>query len=539
MEGQGSFKKQLSLMDLTFLGIGSIVGSGWLFASAKVANTAGPAAWISWLIGAIAVILLGFVYAELGGSIPRAGGTVRYPVYSHGPLIGYLMGFASLIAFSSVAGIEVEAARQYLSGWWPGLTADPTSGHPTVLGWIIQVIFLAIFFLLNYWSVRVFGKANTVITAFKFIVPTLAIITLLTSFHGVNFSVKGFAPFGFTGIESAVSTAGIVFAFLGFQQAVGFSSEAKNPQRTVPLSIILAVLLSAALYILLQVSFIGAVPTKDLAGGWGTVKEQFSLPFRDIALAIGAGWLAWLITFDAIISPNGTGNIYLSATSRVVFGWARNGTFFRLFGKVDEKTGVPRAALWLSFFAAVFWTLPFPSWDAMVSVVSSATVLTYIVGPVSLHAFRFNAPNLERPFYLKGINIISPLAFIIASEIIYWTGWKTDSGLIGAMLVMFVLYLLFSKFVPKDQVSLSQQLKSTWWLIVYFVVMFLISYLGTFDGGKNVLSGPWDQIIVAVISLGAYYWGVKSALPKAVFDVEFVEGGDDVLLSDGGHPASV
>jgi amino acid transporter len=525
MEQQGKFKKQLTLMDLTFVGLGSIIGSGWLYAAARVANQAGPAAWISWLIGAVAVILLGLVYAELGGSIPRAGGTVRYPVYSHGPLIGYLMGFASLIAFSSVAGIEVEAARQYISAWVPGLTADQATGHPTVLGWILQLIFLIIFFLLNYWSVKIFGKTNTVITAFKFIVPLLAVVVLLTQFKGANFSVQGFAPFGFNGIESAVSTAGIVFAFLGFQQAVGFSSEAKNPQRTVPLAIILAVLLSAALYILLQLSFVGAVPTSDLANGWGHIKEKYPLPFRDVALVLGFGWLATLITFDAMISPNGTGNIYLSATSRVVFGWARNGTFFKIFGTVDEKTGVPRAALWLSFFAAVFWTLPFPSWDSMVNVVSSATVLTYIVGPVSAHAFRNNAPELNRPFVLKGMGIISPLAFVIASEIIYWTGWKTDFWLLGSMLVMFVLYLLFNKYVPKDVVPFDQQLKSTWWLVVYFAIMIGLSYFGTFEG-TGALAGPWDQIIVALVSLVVYYWGVKTALPKAVFDVEHVEGGD-------------
>ncbi len=530
MEQQGKLKKQLTLTDLTFLGLGSIIGSGWLFASARVANVAGPAAWISWLIGAVAVILLGLVYAELGGSIPRAGGTVRYPVYSHGPLIGYLMGFASLIAFSSVAGIEVEAARQYLGGWVPGLTADQVSGHPTVLGWFVQLVFLIIFFLLNYWSVKIFGKTNTVITAFKFIVPLLAVVVLLTQFKGINFSIHGFAPFGFSGIESAVSTAGIVFAYLGFQQAVGFSSEAKNPQRTVPVAIILAVLLSAALYILLQVSFVGGVPTSDLSGGWAAVKEKYPLPFRDVALVLGFGWLAALITFDAIISPNGTGNIYLSATSRVVFGWARNGTFFKVFGTVDEKTGVPRAALWLSFFAALFWTLPFPSWDSMVAVVSSATVLTYIVGPISAHAFRYNAAELPRPFKLKGMEIISPLAFIIASEIIYWTGWKTDSWLLGSMLVMFALYLLFAKYVPKDTVDFAQQVKSSWWLVVYFAIMMVLSYLGTFEG-NGTLPGPWDQIIVAVVSLVVYYWGVKTALPKAVFDVEHVEGGDVVAAS--------
>lgn len=130
MSAQGKFKKQLSLMDLTFIGLGAIFGSGWLFAASHVSAIAGPAGIISWLIGGFAVLLLGIVYCELGAALPRAGGVVRYPVYSHGPLLGYLMGFITLIAFSSLVAIEVVASRQYAAAWFPELTKvgsnDPT-----------------------------------------------------------------------------------------------------------------------------------------------------------------------------------------------------------------------------------------------------------------------------------------------------------------------------------------------------------------------------------------------------------------------------
>lgn len=528
MSQHGKFKKRLSLLDLTFLGLGSIIGSGWLFAAMHAASSAGPAAWVSWVIGAVAVLFLGLVYAELGGAIPVAGGTVRYPVYSHGPLIGYLMGFASLIAFSSVSGIEAEAARQYAASWWPMLTQPGAAGLPTVLGWFVQFALLCVFFLLNYWSVNAFGKANSIITTIKFVVPLITIVVLFTQFKGINFSVQGFAPFGFPGIESAVSTSGIIFAFLGFQQAVGFAGEAKNPQRNIPLAIFFAVALSAGLYMLLQIVFIGGIPTHLLSGGWGNIGNNFSLPFKDIAVVLGFGWLATVITVDAIISPSGTGNIYLSATSRVIFGWAQNRTFFKIFGRVDEKTGIPRPALWLAFLMAIFWTLPFPSWGKLVGVVSSATVLTYIVGPISAQAFRRNAADLHRPFFLKGLGFFGPVSFIIASLIIYWSGWQTDSWLIGSQLVMFILYVVFKNAVPTDQVSFAQQVKSTWWLVFYYIVLFILSLLGTFGGGLGILKDPWDQILVAVVSLVTYYWGGNTGLPKALLDdEELLESGSD------------
>lgn len=89
MPGQGKFQRNLSLTDLTFIGLGAIFGSGWLFAASYVAAIAGPAGILSWLIGGGAVLLLGLVYCELGAALPRAGGVVRYPVFSHGALLGY------------------------------------------------------------------------------------------------------------------------------------------------------------------------------------------------------------------------------------------------------------------------------------------------------------------------------------------------------------------------------------------------------------------------------------------------------------------
>ena len=155
MTTQGKFKKQLTLTDLTFIGLGAIFGSGWLFAASH-ASIAGPAGIYSWLIGGLAVLLLGIVYCELGAA-PRAGGIIRYPVFSHGELMGYLLGFITLIAFSSLIAIEVVAARQYAAAWFPFLSL-PGSGDPTPIGWLVQLALLCFFFALNYYSVKTFAK---------------------------------------------------------------------------------------------------------------------------------------------------------------------------------------------------------------------------------------------------------------------------------------------------------------------------------------------------------------------------------------------
>ncbi|OLU24745.1 aspartate:proton symporter [Pseudomonas sp. PA15(2017)] len=530
MSSSGKFKKQLSLTDLTFIGLGAIFGSGWLFAASHVSSIAGPAGIFSWLLGGFAVLLLGIVYCELGAALPRAGGVVRYPVFSHGPLLGYLMGFITLIAFSSLVAIEVVAARQYAAAWFPSLT-QPGSSNPTAIGWLVQFALLCLFFALNYWSVKTFAKSNNFISLFKFIVPLLVMAVLFSFFKPENFSVQGFAPFGLSGIEMAVSAGGIIFAYLGLTPIISVASEVRNPQRTIPVALILSVLLSTAIYAALQIAFLGSIPTEMLTNGWAGISKEFSLPYRDIALILGVGWLAYMVVADAVISPSGCGNIYMNATPRVVYGWARTGTFFKVFTRIDEKSGIPRPALWLTFALSVFWTLPFPSWEALINVVSAALILSYAVAPVSVAALRRSAPQLDRPFRVRGFAVIGPLSFIIAALIVYWSGWKTVSWLLGLQILMFVVYLACKRLVPTDHLSLGQQVRSSAWLIGFYAVTILLSWLGSF-GGLGVIAHPLDTAVVAACALVIYYWGAATGVPAALVRLDA-----DEVESDGDVPA--
>lgn len=537
MSAQGKFKKQLSLIDLTFIGLGAIFGSGWLFAASHVSSIAGPAGIFSWLLGGFAVLLLGIVYCELGAALPRAGGVVRYPVYSHGPLLGYLMGFITLIAFSSLVAIEVVAARQYAAAWFPELTKAGSS-DPTPLGWLVQFGLLCLFFVLNYRSVKTFAIANNLVSIFKFIVPLLVIGVLFTFFKPANFHSQGFAPFGLSGIEMAVSAGGVIFAYLGLTPIISVASEVKNPQRIIPIALILSVLLSTAIYVLLQVAFLGGVPTEMLANGWAGISKELALPYRDIALALGVGWLAYLVVADAVISPSGCGNIYMNATPRVIYGWAQTGTFFKIFTRIDEKSGIPRPALWLTFGLSVFWTLPFPSWEALINVVSAALVLSYAVAPVCVAALRRNAPDMPRPFRVKWMSVLGPLSFIIAALIVYWSGWNTVSWLLGLQIVMFVVYLLCRRLVPTQHLSIAQQVRSSAWLIGFYAVTMVLSKLGSF-GGLGVLSHPFDTLVVAACAMGIYYWGAATGVPAHLVELEHEDDESEAVLpTTGMHPAN-
>lgn len=530
MSDSRHFKKTLSPVDLALVGLGTVFGSGWLFAASHVSSLAGPAGIFSWIIAAIAVLTLGIVYCELGASIPRPGGAVSYLNVSHGPMVTYLIGLMTVIYLTSMVALEVVAARQYAAAWWPALNVPGTS-NASALGWTVQLIILLVFFWLNYSSVKTFAKANNVISVFKFVVPALIVITLFVYFKPANFHVAGFAPSGFSGVEAAVSSGGVIFAFLGLAPIVAVASEVRDPQRSIPFALVSSILVAGVIYVALQVAFIGAVPTAMLGDGWHALRTKFSLPFHDIAIQLGIAWLGAIVVVDAVVSPTGCGNIFFNAAPRAIYAWANSGTFFRSFAKVDRATGIPRRATWLAFVLTVFWTLPFPSWDAMISVVSAALVVSYAVAPVSVAALRRSCPDMERPFRVKGLAIIGPMSFVVATLIVYWSSWENLYWLLGVQIVLYIGYLFAMRKTVVGHLNFRQQVRSSSWLIGYYVLTMIASYLGSF-GGIGLVPHPYDLLMVCVIALLVYCWGACTGVPRGRVRLEDSPGEVETSAGD-------
>jgi amino acid transporter len=149
-EAETGLRRHIGPIGLLFAGIGSVIGSGWLFGALNASIIAGPASILSWAIGAVMIMLIGLTYAELGTMFPVSGGVVRFPHYSFGSFTSYMMGWITWLAAASVAPIEVEAAIQYASNYIGGLahTAAGSGGNPVLtfpLGYAVAVVLMAIF----------------------------------------------------------------------------------------------------------------------------------------------------------------------------------------------------------------------------------------------------------------------------------------------------------------------------------------------------------------------------------------------------------
>src|SRR5690606_19946655 len=132
----------------------------------------------------------------------------------------------------------------------------------------------------------------------------------------------------------------------GFQTIVNFAGEAINPQRNIPIALISSIILCLLIYLVLQAGFIGALSPKDLTHGWQGL--NFSSPFVQLALSLNLNMLVWLLYVDAIVSPSGTGIVYIGSTARMLFGMEKNGYMPKKFGELDPVQGLPRNAMCVS-----------------------------------------------------------------------------------------------------------------------------------------------------------------------------------------------
>lgn len=513
VESRTVLRREGTLIGLLFASVGGIVGSGWLFGPLNAAKTAGPAALLAWAIGGVAVLLLSFVYAELTTAFPRAGAVIAFPKLSHGALIAMVMSWVVVLGYVSVAPAEVLAVMKYAHNYLPGVV--PAGGAQSLRGFLEALLVLAVFVAINFFGIRLVLRFNAAVVWWKLAVPLLTVVLLIVvGHHFGNLTRLGFAPQGTKGILAAVSTSGIVFSYLGFRQAVELAGETADPRRNLPIAIVGSVLIGVILYCGLQLALLTAVNPGDLANGWSKLSfAGVAGPFAGLASLLGLGWLAVLLYIDSVVSPAGTGIIYATTAARIVYAIGEEGLMGRWLARINA-TGVPVVGLGVTFIGAALFLLPFPSWQKIVTFISSAVVLSYGIGPVVLLTLRKTVPTAQhpRPFALAAPWLVGGLAFIISNLIIYWSGLKVDSWLFGLLAVFFLVYLAYEAAAGRIA---QLEWRGAWWLLPYFLGMWLLVYLGPkhLVHGTGRIPYPWDLLVVAGFSIVIMALAVASGMP--------------------------
>lgn len=597
-------RRELSFQQLLFFNVGGIIGSGWLFAVLAASSIAGPAVVFSWLIGGLLILLVALNYAEIAGAIPRSGAIARYPHLTHGGYTGLILAWSYFLSAVAVPPIEAEGVITYASTYWKvGLTT--TAQHVTILtplGIVLAVILMIVFFFVNYFGVKLLGRFNQIFTWWKLVIPVLTFILLFFAFRGSNFTkYGGFIPLGVNPVFLAISTGGIVFAYLGFRQGLDYGGEAKDPQHDVPRATIISVILATVVYILLQLSFTGAMDWSKVGvpvGHWSALAHSTwsKGPLYDALSSSGIallGAFASLLLVDAFISPSGTGWIYLGTTTRVLYGMGMQSYLPRPLTWISRYQ-IPWVALLGSLVVGILFFLPLPSWYLLVGFITGATVLTMITSGITLEVLRRTAGDLQRPFRLRASAILAPAGTVAAVLVVYWSGFTTLTEILAAVFVGLPLYSIF--YAPsRAWLSLSAGLviglvflvawivteylgpmsahllpfwlyfalilvevagfglimwalsdqhgkhtvQSSWWLIFNIFAVYALSFLGQYGPfTKPPIAFPYDTIIAIAIGLVTFYWAVAAGYETEEVRA-IVESGSGLIPEEPETPLAI
>ncbi len=510
--------RRFSPLTLLFVSINGMVGSAWLFAPLYAAQIAGSGALIAWLIGGLATALIALTFAEVSVLMPVAGGSARIPQLSHGAFTSFILSWIAWLSALTMAPIEVQAVLQYASTYFSSLTHSVNGTHIlTHIGLLWATILMLAFCIINIASFKGLVRFNFILFVFKVSIIVLTIIVLIkTSFHTSNFfsSSNNMTLTGWQAILTAVATGGVAFAFTGFKHGVELAGEAKQLAFGVPLAIVGSVLCCLALYMGLQVAFIGALHPSALSHGWQNLSFIGDAgPFAGLAAGLGLIWLLKLLYIDAAVSPSGAGLIYMTSTARILYAMSQLGYMPAFFASLNQQK-LPIAAIFVNFVIGMFLFLPLPGWQAMVSFLVSGMVISYAMGPIALLCLRLELPNEKRFFQVPAARVLCLLAFYFCNLMCYWTGWQTLYKLAIAILIGLVFFILAC--VRKKMPGASLGLKSILWIGPYLGGLILISYLGAF-GGKQIIPFGWDFLVIALFSIVILSLAIKS---RAVVSIE-------------------
>ena len=513
-------KRSIGFYGLMFVSLGSIIGSGWLLGALNAARVAGPASILSWIIAAFMLSLLALTYAELGATYPVVGGAARFPYYSHGPIAGFMSGWAAWLQAVFIAPVEVLAAITYVNsiGWVNQHfnminKMGANAGLLNRTGLLVALVLMVLFTSMNLAGTKFLADSNVIVVIWKAAVPALAVaVVAALQFNPANFHAGGgFMPFEFHGVFAAL-TGGVVFALQGFEQAVQLAGEARNPKRDVSRAILTAMATGAVLYALLQVVMIGGLDPRNIVDGWtrplGTDPSDYGAWYT-LAIAVGAGWLAKVLIIDAVISPAGTGVVYITTTARLSYALGEEREMPSVLTKTNHK-GVPVVSIILAAVIGSIALGPFKSWNALVSIVTAATAIMYAFAPVSLAALHKVDCSRARSYRAPVPRLLLPAAFCAANLIIYWGGFETTWKLACAMGVGLALFALGAW---RSGTGAQRTIRNAFWIAPWFGGQMLIGWLGRYGNGSRSILPNWvDILVVIVFALTIFYWAVSLTL---------------------------
>jgi amino acid transporter len=430
-----TLERSIGPFQMALYGLGSMLGAGIYGLIGKAAGEVGNAVWLAFVVALVAALLTALSYASLGSRFPRAAGAAYVTQRAYGfPLLSFMVGLALICSgLTSVATQSRVFATNLIELF--GLDGLPVAG--------VALGFLLVMSGIVFRGIRESMWVNVLCTIVEASGLILVVAVGISYWGAVDYLETPPAPDGDLTFLIVIQGAVLAFfAFIGFEDVYNVAEEVREPQHTIPLGIITAMVLAAILYIAVAITAVSVVPWQELSEAPGPITEVVSRAAPIIPPILFTG-----ITLFAVAN---TGLVNFVTASRLLYGMARQNLLPDHLGRVHRRRRTPHIAILVLFFILV----PLALMGAIAELAAASVLLLLIVfAAVNGALFILKGRKGEPTGRFEIPRIIPALGFLVCLGLIVVrvsTGdWEAPAIAGALLLASFLIYLLMRWLDPE------------------------------------------------------------------------------------------
>ena len=439
-DGSG-MKRTLSTVDLTFLGIGGIIGSGvFVLTGIGAARYAGPGIVLSFVAAGLLCMLVGLAYAELASLIPAAGSAYAYTFAALGEGMAFLCGWSLIIGYIVTASAVAVGFSAYFSGMMASLGMEipkallTTAPEGGIINLPAVVITLLIGGILAHGT-KESSRLNTILISLT-LCAIVAFVVVTSPHMDLAKNMEPFLPFGAAGIMTGAAV--VFFSFMGFDTVATSAEECKTPEKSLPIGIIASVFVCLCIYSVVAFVLTGTVNYTDL---------DRADPVAYCLRLIGYTSLANLVTVGILFGMITTLIVYIFGQARVFFAMSRDGFLPKAMANIHPKYGTPYfitlvGSVLIAFIAGCVPML------YIVELANTGVLAAFFIVFVGLIALRRNSPDLPRTFNFPLLYVLAPIGMAVCLYLIWALSLVTN---ITFIVLMILGYFFYSSYAPSHR----------------------------------------------------------------------------------------
>ncbi len=402
-------RRELSLFDMTMIAIGSTIGSGIFLTPALIAKALPSPLWILgvWVLGGMMALSGALTYAELGAMMPRAGGVYVFLTEAYGGLVGFLYGWAYFLVVNTGAIAALAVAFSTYFGYFVPITQDQTI--------VVAIAGIILVTLINVLGVKAGGVFSDLFTVLK--LAGIGILIIVGLGWGSSSHTDFSAPLGSLpgGLASALTLAfvSVLWSYGGWQHATFTAAEAKDPKRSVPISLVLGAAAVTLVYVSANVAYMFLLSPGQMAASPRIASDAISVvlgPFGGSLIAV-----------TIFVSTFGTTGIYTLTAPRIYYAMANDGVFFKKVAEVHPKFQTPMFSILFQSVWAIVLILFWGTFENLISYVVFTDWIFFALTAASVFLFRRRLPHAERPYRTFGYPATPAFFTAVASLFVLYT----------------------------------------------------------------------------------------------------------------------